>query len=135
MALRLSRKHHTQLLEWVDAAGKIECCGLVLGSDDAVAELVLTANVAADATQHFEIDPADLIAAHRQAREGGWPVLGCFHSHPNGLVGPSATDAAQAAGDGQIWLIIANGEITAWKTGDVAGQATEFVSVALVVEG
>jgi proteasome lid subunit RPN8/RPN11 len=135
MALRLSRKHHAQLLEWAEAAGKQECCGLLLGNAEGVTELVLTNNVAADSAQHFEIDPADLIAAHKRTRQGGLTVLGCFHSHPNGLAGPSATDVRQAAGDGQIWLIVANGQITAWETKHSVTQMTEFEPVALIVEG
>lgn len=65
------------------------------------------ANVAPDPLRHFEIDPAALIAAHRASRAGGLAVLGYFHSHPNGLARPSATDARAAAGDGRIWAILA----------------------------
>lgn len=65
------------------------------------------ANVAPDPLRHFEIDPAALIAAHRASRAGGLAVLGYFHSHPNGLARPSATDARTAAGDGRIWAIVA----------------------------
>ena len=135
MTICLSRKHRAQLLQWAEEAGKQECCGLLLGRADTVSALELAKNVAVNATRHFEIDPAVLITKHKQAREGGLAVLGCFHSHPNGLARPSITDDRQAAADGQIWLIIANGEITAWKARGSGGQATEFVSVTLVVEG
>ena len=64
---------------------------------------------------HFEIDPAALIAAHRAARAGGPQVLGYYHSHPNGRAEPSATDAVQASGDGRIWAIIAGGAVTWWR--------------------
>jgi proteasome lid subunit RPN8/RPN11 len=37
-----------------------------------------------------------------------------FHSHPNGLARPSATDAASAARDGRVWIIVADGAITCW---------------------
>lgn len=108
---------------------------MLLGVGEAVSELELTTNVAVDATRHFEIDPAALISRHRQARNGGLPIMGCFHSHPNGLVRPSAEDCEQAADDGRYWLIVANGEIAAWKAMGGAGRVTEFASVALIVEG
>lgn len=135
MAVRLSRKQHVQLLEWAKAAGKHECCGLLLGNNETVLELELTKNVAADTTLHFEIDPAALISRHKAARNGGLAIMGAFHSHPNGLARPSKTDGMEAACDSQYWLIIANGEITAWEPRGKAGQIAEFKPVALVVEG
>nr|WP_317975322.1 M67 family metallopeptidase [Novosphingobium sp. IK01] len=84
-----------------------EACGLLLGKEGHIMEARACANVAPDPLRHFEIDPAALIAAHRASRAGGLAVLGYFHSHPNGLARPSATDARAAAGDGRIWAIIA----------------------------
>ncbi|MEP7221586.1 MAG: M67 family metallopeptidase [Novosphingobium sp.] len=96
-----------------------EACGLLLGCGGVI-ELALPAgNVAADPLRHFEIDPAALIAAHRAARGGGRQVLGYYHSHPNGLDRPSATDSEQAGGDGLVWAIAAGGKVSFWR--DVAG--------------
>lgn len=92
-----------------------EACGLLLGTAAHIHTAQPTANVASDPTRHFEIDPAALIAAHRAARGGSPQVVGYFHSHPNDLARPSATDAASAAGDGRIWAIVANGELTCWR--------------------
>lgn len=91
-----------------------EACGLLLGSAGAVREATVAANVHPEPLRHFEIDPAVLIAAHRAAREGGAQVLGYWHSHPNGLAGPSATDRAHAVRDGRAWAIVANGAISLW---------------------
>jgi proteasome lid subunit RPN8/RPN11 len=68
-------------------------------------------------------------------RSGGIPVLGYFHSHPNGMAAPSATDIAQAAPDEHIWLIIASGAITAWQPVVAGTQVTGFTPVTLIVEG
>lgn len=84
-----------------------EACGLLLGYGKVIVEARSCANVAADPLRHFEIDPAALISAHRNARNGGPKVLGYFHSHPNGLAQPSPTDQRRAARDGLIWVIIA----------------------------
>lgn len=107
----------TLLLESV-AAHPRECCGLLLGSGGRIEAALPTANVHPEPARHFEIDPAALIAAHRAAREGGPQVLGYYHSHPNGLAEPSATDLAMASGDGRLWAIVAAGDVTWWRDGE-----------------
>ena len=92
-----------------------EVCGLLLGTSEHVEAVVHCANVAADAATTFEIDPAKLIAAHRRARAGELAVIGCYHSHPSGIAGPSARDATDAAPDNSLWVIIADGKLTAWR--------------------
>lgn len=101
------------------AAHPREACGILLGTgqpdgDGHVAAATVAANLHPDPERHFEIDPAALIAAHRAARTGGPQVLGYWHSHPNGLAGPSATDRAHATGDRRVWAIVASGAITVW---------------------
>jgi desampylase len=96
----------------------VEICGLLLGRYNRVENIEPARNVAEEPHSHFEIDPAALIAAHRRAREGGASVIGHYHSHPNGRVGPSPHDQAMAAADGQYWLIIADQEISAWLATD-----------------
>lgn len=110
--------HRTALAEMIRAtrqAAPGEACGLLFGAGTHVHSAVATANVADDPLRHFEIDPASLIAAIRSARAGGPGIVGYFHSHPNGLARPSATDQASAAGDGRVWAIVARGRITLWK--------------------
>lgn len=116
-------------------AGDHECCGILRGEGDRVSALELAQNVAADPTRHFEIDPAALFSAAKDVRSGGIPVLGFFHSHPNGMAVPSPTDIAQAAPDKHIWLIIAAGAITAWQPVVVGAQVTGFTPVVLMKEG
>jgi desampylase len=135
MALHLSRKQHQQLLDWANDAGLEECCGLVLGEGKAVSELRLTQNVADNPLSHFEIDPAALILAERESRQGGSSLLGYFHSHPNGLERPSDKDAADALADGRVWLIIANGRITAWKANADVPDTIRFEAQDIIVEG
>ncbi|WP_066480064.1 MULTISPECIES: Mov34/MPN/PAD-1 family protein [unclassified Sphingomonas] len=100
----------TRVIDHVARAARadpqVEICGLLLGRDDHVTEAVVARNVADDPAARFEIDPAMLIAAHRDARAGGPEVVGWFHSHPRGDNRPSATDAAMAQPDGRLWLIL-----------------------------
>ena len=103
------------LLEEATRAAPLECCGLLLGRDDRIETALPCANVHDEPERHFEIDPAALIAAHRAARAGGPQVLGYYHSHPSGRPEPSATDRAQASGDGRIWAIVAGETVTLWR--------------------
>lgn len=91
-----------------------EACGLLLG-DQGIDTATVAANVAADPSRHFEIDPTALFAAMRAERAGGPKLLGYWHSHPSGDATPSATDAAMAAPDGKLWLIVAEEDVTAWR--------------------
>ena len=96
----------------------LECCGLLLGRDGRIDLARVAANVAENPAQRFEIDPAALLAAHREARSGGPELLGYFHSHPNGHPLPSATDCEHSSGDGRIWAIVANGEVRFYRDRD-----------------
>lgn len=108
-----------------------EVCGLLYGSGGRIAEAEACANVAADPARSFEVDPAALFAAHRRARSGGPAILGHYHSHPSGAAVPSARDAAQAMGDGALWLILTAREGRLWRS-DRPGV---FEAVGLEVEG
>ncbi len=119
------------------AAGDEECCGLLLGDRESgvVSALLAARNVAADPRRCFEVDPAVLLAAYRNARGGGPDVIGHYHSHPFGIAMPSTTDAAMAAGAGEIWLIVGHGgTLGAWRAlpgGEVHGR---FKPVSMTID-
>jgi len=117
MELELTSGVMATLLEEAVRAHPLECCGLLLGQGAAITAARPVRNVHADPAAHFELDPAALIAAHRAARSGGPQVLGYYHSHPNGLARPSATDQAEASRDGRVWAIVAADSITWWRDG------------------
>lgn len=129
MEPRLTRSALKRMLEAAAAAAPDEACGLLLGDGARIDTAVDCDNVAPDPALHFEIDPAALIAAHRAARAGGPAVVGYFHSHPNGLARPSATDAAMAAQDGRIWAIVANGEVTLWQDASSGFERLSYKAV------
>ena len=114
-----------------------EACGLLLGTPGRITAAVPARNVAARPHRGFEIDPAVLLQAHRDARGNGPAVLGWYHSHPNGVARPSPIDAARAVEDGKLWLIVTADAVTAWTAvADGGPQAAgalhgRFVPVAL----
>ena len=127
MTLELSSDVMHAMLAHAGEAHPLECCGILFGAGDRIDGCAPAANVHGDPQTHFEIDPQALVDAHRAAREGGKPVAGYYHSHPNGLPRPSARDVALAAGDGAIWAIIAAGRVTLWRSGDGGFHALPYV--------
>ncbi|WP_295529363.1 M67 family metallopeptidase [Novosphingobium sp. Chol11] len=108
---------YAAIMEAAARAAPNEACGILLGHGTRILTALPAANVHPEPLRHFEIDPAMLIAAHKAARAGGPAVLGYFHSHPNGVARPSATDRASASGDGRVWAIAAAGEVSLWRDG------------------
>lgn len=97
------------------AAPGREVCGLLLATANGRVLLRPVPNVASDPRRRFEIDPAALLAAHRQERRGGPAIIGCYHSHPGGVAEPSAQDAADAEPNGWWWLIVGRDEARLWR--------------------
>jgi len=117
------------MLAEAEAAGALECCGLLIGrtvgGEARVREVLPARNVAEEPERAFEIDPRTLINAHRNARERGEAILGWYHSHPSGAAYPSACDAERAVELGKAWVIVAGRDMQAYvsaEAGDVAGR-------------
>ena len=107
-------------------ADPLECCGILLGKGEAIRAIRPAANIHPTPETHFEIASQALVIAHREAREGGLQVIGYYHSHPNGLARPSATDEAMATGQGLVWAIIAADRVTFWREGDAGFTALPY---------
>ncbi|WP_423603842.1 M67 family metallopeptidase [Sphingomonas sp. MS122] len=122
-----------ELVQKCKAVAPQEACGLLFGADGAISSWSETANVAADPHRHFEIDPTALFTALRAERGGGPRLAGYWHSHPSGDAAPSATDAAMAAPDGRLWLIVAGGTVTAWRAVEDGARHGRFAAVQLEV--
>lgn len=110
------------MLAEAEATPEREVCGLLFGTEShTVTGIQPCRNVAANPADAFEIDPQSLIAAHKRYRSGGPKLIGCYHSHPNGIQAPSRRDR-ECAGEGlSIWLIIAGGGIAAWRISGACG--------------
>jgi proteasome lid subunit RPN8/RPN11 len=122
MGLRISRALQARMLEEAARIPDREVCGLVFGTgDDTVTDIQECINVAASPEDSFEIDPAALIAAHKAERAGGPSLIGCYHSHPNGVEKPSLRDAESDGRAHSLWLIIADNKLVAWRS---AGSGT-----------
>ena len=78
------------------------------------------------AHNRYKVSGLTLMRAEAALESEGFEILGYYHSHPNGLARPSATDSALAANDGAIWAIIAVGRITLWRSGDAGFEPLPY---------
>ena len=122
----LSPQAHAAILQAAAQAHPDEACGLLFGTASHIITAERATNLHPQPHRHFEIDPAALIDAHKAARAGGPELIGYFHSHPNGLARPSATDAAMASGDGRIWAIAAGGDVSLWRDAPSGFEALSY---------
>lgn len=106
-----------------------EVCGLLFGDTGHVAEARPATNVSPEPTRRFEIDPTALFAANREERAGGSALIGYYHSHPFGSPEPSATDRAEAAVDGKLWLIVAGAQVRGWRSTGEGFRPVDLQSV------
>jgi proteasome lid subunit RPN8/RPN11 len=132
MTLRISRLLVDRIVAQA-MQSPLEICGLLLGRDDEIHAIEPCRNVHATPATHFELDPATLFRALRDARSGAMPVIGHYHSHPSGLATPSATDAAAAAIDGAVWIIAAADDLTAWRAVRDGAVHGRFDPLALAI--
>jgi proteasome lid subunit RPN8/RPN11 len=88
-----------------------ECCGLIEGKDSQENWIVTAvheaANIAEDPSRHFLIDPQAQFDLMRALRGKDTRIIGCFHSHPDGVAEPSRTDRAEAYETDFLYLIAA----------------------------
>jgi proteasome lid subunit RPN8/RPN11 len=86
-----------------------ECCGLLEGKDTETGWIATAvheaANIAENPSRHFLIDPQAQFDLMRALRGKDTRLVGCFHSHPDGVPAPSATDRAEAYEAGFLYLI------------------------------
>lgn len=113
--MRLEIAAALQMRRAATAAAPNEACGLLFGGAGFIGEATLARNIAAEPRRRFEIDPAHLFDAHRRDRAGPMRLIGCWHSHPDGSAQPSRYDREGVTDMGWLWLIVAEGEIRAWR--------------------
>lgn len=133
METRISRGLLDALIARAGASPDREICGLLLGTEAEIRAAIPTGNMSATPDRAFEIDPQALFDQARAERAGGMAMIGHYHSHPNGRAEPSPCDAAAALGTpSQLWLILADGDATLWRSTGRGEPGRGFERVDLV---
>lgn len=98
------------LTEHAEQAYPLECCGVLLGRRDhhrrTVVDAMRCRNAHPDPAHHYVINPAELIACQKTARERGFEIIGFYHSHPDRTAECSPTDRAEAYWAGCSYVIL-----------------------------
>jgi proteasome lid subunit RPN8/RPN11 len=102
-----------QIQELVSIAKDVlpnESCGLLLGENDAVVEILPMRNVD-ESPLTFSIESTELVDAYNLAESKGLQVIAIFHSHP-AQPSPSSSDIKFMEINPVVWLIYST---TEWR--------------------
>lgn len=110
MALKIPRTLLEQLRKHGEETYPHECCGILVGefSQDGkrVLSMIRSENTRTDSAHNrYQISPADLFRAQREADAQGQEIVGFYHSHPDHPARWSATDLAEAHWTGCSYVI------------------------------
>jgi proteasome lid subunit RPN8/RPN11 len=105
-AIRVRRAALDAIVHHARTSAPAECCGILIGEGDDVAEAAAARNIASDPVTRFLIDPKSHFDALRAARQRGLDIVGFYHSHPRSVARPSATDVAEASYPDHLFLIV-----------------------------
>ena len=81
-----------------------EACGFVGGEANQARVVIPITNILHD-PYRFRMDPDEELHAFMSIERQGWEVIAIYHSHPQGINRPSATDVAELTFPGVIYLI------------------------------
>src|SRR5216684_3067065 len=107
-----------------------ECCGVLLGemnldaNERRVSLAIRCGNTRTDSAHNrYHIDPKELIAAQKTARQRGEDIVGFYHSHPDHPAQWSPTDFAEAHWIGCSYVItsVAKGTATITNSFELGG--------------
>lgn len=95
--MKISRTLLAQIHRHLEAGYPQEACGVMLGRDGVVTEIVPAENQRTDSAHNrYLIDPLAYLKIERDADRRGWQVLGIYHSHPDVAARPSQFDLDHA---------------------------------------
>jgi proteasome lid subunit RPN8/RPN11 len=126
-----------------------ECCGALVGRNDAAAAVVALPNTTEEGPRRrFLVRPSDYRLAEQRAGELGAELLGFYHSHPDHPARPSQYDldhawpnfayvivsvAAGAAADMTVWWL--KDDRTTFEKGDLHGDENSDSHTTPAVHG
>ncbi len=95
--MKISRALLTEIHRHLEAGYPQEACGVMLGRDGVVTEIVPAENQRTDSAHNrYLIDPLAYLKIERDADQRGRQVLGIYHSHPDVAARPSQFDLDHA---------------------------------------
>ena len=95
--MKLSQQLLHQMHRHLEASYPNEGCGVMLGRDGTVTEVISADNQRSDSARNrYLIDPLVYLKIEREADNRGLQVVGIYHSHPDVAARPSQFDLDHA---------------------------------------
>ena len=98
--LRISQDDYDSIRAQAEQCYPNEGCGILLGNpahgNRNVSAIFPCDNAHPQPLRHYSIDPKQVIAAQKLARNQGVDIIGFYHSHPDHSAQYSETDLAEA---------------------------------------
>lgn len=96
MTLWLTPEQARDLLDHARTEVPNEACGLLIGENGAVTQVIRTGNVDTDPRTGFVVAPQDLFAVLKRVEQANQQLIAVYHSHPAGHPIPSERDIREA---------------------------------------
>ena len=104
--MKLSQQLLHQIRQHLEAGYPNEACGVMLGQNGIVSEVVSADNQRTDSARNrYLIDPLIYLKIERETDKRGLQVLGIYHSHPDVAARPSQFDLDHAWPDFSYLII------------------------------
>ena len=105
MTFRLEQGYIDQMVAHAREDVPNECCGVLLGQNGQAQQFRRCTN-AEHSPFRYSVDPRELLAIDRDAREHDWEVVAIYHSHTHTEAYPSPTDVRLAAYPEAIYVLV-----------------------------
>ena len=105
MTFRLEQGYIDQMIAHAREDVPDECCGVLLGQNGRVLQFRRCTN-AEHSPYRYSVDPRELLAIDREARERDWEVVAIYHSHTHTEAYPSPTDVRLAAYPEAVYVLV-----------------------------
>ena len=99
-----------------------EACGVLAGRENQVEKAFPCKNVSENPSAHYVISPEEFILVFNDIEELGLEILGFYHSHPGGPLGPSNIDHATATWHDHSYVILHPRGVGSWRWDEREGE-------------
>lgn len=109
MIIRMEYQLYDEMVEYAAKHLPEEACGLIAGTEGKEGREIKKVYFLENkdhSPEHFTLDPADQMAAIKDARALGYKVFGNWHSHPESPSRPSEEDIKLAYDSKSSYLIL-----------------------------
>ena len=96
MTLLIPKRVLANLISHALESDPEECCGFLIGDDNAAEEAVRARNIHPQPVRRYSMDPKDIVSVQDNAEARGRKIVAIYHSHTHTQAYPSKTDVQNA---------------------------------------